>query len=80
MPGLLLQAANSLDIDLKRSIMIGDAWTDLQAAQAAGVSRYAMVLTGRGRQQLTEPKPLEVSLAPIFPDLASALTNLLAKK
>ena len=36
-PGLLLQAAKELSLDLKRSWMIGDAWTDVQAGQAAGV-------------------------------------------
>jgi D-glycero-D-manno-heptose 1,7-bisphosphate phosphatase len=35
-PGLLLRAAKDFNIDLSRSIFIGDSDTDLQAAQAAG--------------------------------------------
>ncbi|HEU5088854.1 MAG TPA: D-glycero-beta-D-manno-heptose 1,7-bisphosphate 7-phosphatase, partial [Roseiflexaceae bacterium] len=46
-PGLLLQAQRDLSLDLARSYMIGDAYSDLQAAQAAGV-RATLVLTGRG--------------------------------
>jgi len=35
-PGLLLRAAQDFNVDLSRSIFIGDSDTDLQAAQAAG--------------------------------------------
>lgn len=37
-PGMLLQAAAELDIDLENSYFIGDGITDIQAGQAAGVS------------------------------------------
>lgn len=36
-PGMLLKAANELNIDLVRSIMIGDKDSDVQAGQSAGV-------------------------------------------
>lgn len=36
LPGLLLQAAKDYDIDLKRSVMIGDRWKDIEAGQRAG--------------------------------------------
>lgn len=36
-PGMLLQAADELSIDLDRSIMVGDKTTDMQAGKAAGV-------------------------------------------
>jgi D-glycero-D-manno-heptose 1,7-bisphosphate phosphatase len=35
-PGLLLQAAAELDIELGRSFMVGDRWRDIVAGQAAG--------------------------------------------
>ncbi len=35
-PGLLLQAASTWEIDLKRSFMIGDRWSDTQAGKTAG--------------------------------------------
>ncbi|MFQ5610861.1 MAG: D-glycero-beta-D-manno-heptose 1,7-bisphosphate 7-phosphatase [Anaerolineae bacterium] len=52
-PGLLEQAARALNIDLARSYLVGDALSDIQAAQAAGCLPL-LVLTGRGaaaRQQ-----------------------------
>jgi len=53
-PGLLLEAARKLSIDLKRSVMIGDAISDIQAGQSAGVARTILLQTGRGRKQLHE--------------------------
>lgn len=51
-PGMLLQAAQELGIDLSQSYMVGDAVTDLMAGQRAGCHSI-LVLTGRGLQQLT---------------------------
>lgn len=39
-PGMLLEAARELDIDLARSCMVGDRWRDVGAAQAAGCAAY----------------------------------------
>jgi D-glycero-D-manno-heptose 1,7-bisphosphate phosphatase len=50
-PGMLLRAAHDLDIDLAHSYMVGDAITDMQAAQAAGVEGV-IVRTGRGEREL----------------------------
>lgn len=50
-PGMLLRAAKDLNIDLAHSFMVGDALTDMQAAQAAGV-QCALVRTGRGEREL----------------------------
>lgn len=36
-PGMLLAAANEHNIDLKKSILIGDKVTDIQAAEVAGI-------------------------------------------
>jgi len=36
LPGLLQQAANDYHIDLKKSIMIGDRWKDIEAGRRAG--------------------------------------------
>ena len=35
-PGMLFQAANEFDIDLTRSVMIGDRWKDIDAGKSAG--------------------------------------------
>jgi D-glycero-D-manno-heptose 1,7-bisphosphate phosphatase len=76
-PGLLLQAAADLQLDLRQSFMIGDALTDIQAGLAAQVRQTALLLTGRGLPQ--SQLPAASSLAPlnIFADLATALAKLL---
>ena len=51
-PGMLLQAAREMSLDLGRSVMIGDALTDVMAGRAAGVGQAVMVRTGRGAAQL----------------------------
>lgn len=47
-PGLFLQAAAELDLDLTRSYVVGDRWSDLKAA-AAVQAKGILVLTGYGR-------------------------------
>ena len=47
-PGLFLQAARELDLDLARSYVVGDRWSDLKAA-AAVQAKGVLVLTGYGR-------------------------------
>jgi D-glycero-D-manno-heptose 1,7-bisphosphate phosphatase len=62
-PGMLLEAARDLAIDLDRSWMIGDRAGDLEAGRNAGV-RPILVLTGEGRG--TDPSAA-VHIAPDFP-------------
>lgn len=76
LPGLLLRAAVELDIDLSRSLMIGDALTDIQAGQAAGVVSV-LLRTGRGRDQEQLPAVATLSPFPIFDTLADALNSLI---
>ena len=47
-PGLVLQAARELDLDLTRSFMVGDRWSDLKCADNCGLVPI-LVLTGYGR-------------------------------
>lgn len=75
-PGLLIRAAQELDIDLGRSVMVGDALTDLLAGQAAGVHQVALVRTGRGAQQAREAWPDGLRPFPIYATLAEALAEL----
>lgn len=49
-PGLLMAAARNFCLDLRRCLVVGDALTDVQAAQAVGCEAI-MVLTGRGVEQ-----------------------------
>jgi len=48
-PGLLLQAARELDIDVQRSYVVGDKASDVQLAHNAGATGI-LVLTGEGRK------------------------------
>ena len=50
-PGMLLAAAEDLNIDLSRSIVVGDRLTDLKAGASAGLPLLIHVLTGHGMQE-----------------------------
>jgi D-glycero-D-manno-heptose 1,7-bisphosphate phosphatase len=50
-PGLLLRAAEDLQLDLSRCWMVGDRYSDTELARNAG-ARSALVLTGYGRGEL----------------------------
>lgn len=69
-PGMLLRAAEALDLDLGRSWMIGDKLIDLEAGRRAGC-RCALVLTGYGAGV---PQGLADLVAPT---LAEALDRIL---
>ncbi len=71
-PGLLLQAAQELSIDLRASWMVGDAWSDLIAGQAAGLRGTIMVQTGRGSSQLLETQPEDLKPFLVSDDLFDA--------
>lgn len=48
--GMLLRAAREHGLDLARSAMIGDHWTDVQAGRRLGLP-VALVLTGHGAEE-----------------------------
>ena len=77
-PGLLLQATQELSLDLQRSWMIGDAWSDLQAGQRAGVRQTILLKTGRGAEQLLQPCPEEIGSHLIFDNLLVAFDAIFA--
>ncbi|NTU56744.1 MAG: HAD family hydrolase [Anaerolineales bacterium] len=77
-PGLLLRAARELSLDLKRSWMIGDAWSDVQAGQSAGVQGTILLKTGRGADQLSLPRPADIGEFLVCEDLPQALKIILA--
>jgi mannose-1-phosphate guanylyltransferase / phosphomannomutase len=67
-PGLILQAAEELPIDLKNSCLIGDTWRDMGAAHAAGIQAYG-VETGYGCKNCAD----EYTPDKIFPDVLAAV-------
>ena len=50
-PAMLLDAAQQLNLDVKRSVMIGDRLSDIKAGVTAGVATVAHVLSGHGRKE-----------------------------
>ncbi len=75
-PGMLRRAAADLDIDLNRSIMVGDALTDVGAGQGAGVAEAILVRTGRGRRQETLPAAATMPPFRIYESLAAVVAAL----
>ncbi len=75
-PGLLLQAAADLGLDLSRSVMVGDAASDVQAAVAAGVQPI-FVLSGLVERQAQELAQAQHFHAAVYADLAAAVEHLL---
>jgi D,D-heptose 1,7-bisphosphate phosphatase len=59
-PGLLLRAAEDLDIDLRRSYVIGDMPRDMDIASKVG-ARGVMVKTGYGNNVIATSKPLYIA-------------------
>lgn len=75
-PGMLLEAARALHLDLRRSVLVGDKISDLEAALAAGC-RPILVRTGYGRESeralATHERLRKVE---IFADLSAAVRAL----
>jgi len=80
LPGMLLQAAESLKLDLSRSYMVGDALSDLLAGKAAKVREALLVRTGRGQVQAALPEALHLLPFPIFDSLAEAMAHILSQR
>ena len=74
-PGMLLDAADDLGVDLAASVMVGDAVSDVQAALAAGVRPF-LVETGHGQEQVVGLDPVLRAAVRVFPDLAAAIAAL----
>ena len=66
-PGLLYQIARRFDVDLTRTVVVGDSITDIQAAKMAN-ALPALVRTGNGEYTMQNfPDALDV---PVYEDLA----------
>ncbi len=77
--GLLEQAALDLDLDLERSFMVGDRWSDLECGARVGATPI-LVLTGYGRGDQAYIGPgRELQPALVAEDLAAAVDWILAR-
>jgi len=70
-PGMLLNAAAHLQIDLTQSVFVGDAESDVLAAQRAGCLPI-LVQTGRGQHEVKKLQEHRVSGYHTFADLSAA--------
>ncbi|HEU0071998.1 MAG TPA: D-glycero-beta-D-manno-heptose 1,7-bisphosphate 7-phosphatase [Alphaproteobacteria bacterium] len=75
-PGMLLQAARDLGIDLPASIMIGDSLRDLEAGKAAGCRQSILVKTGQGSAAAAQAGSDDI----VVDDLSAAFALLIRKK
>ncbi|MBF0417239.1 MAG: D-glycero-beta-D-manno-heptose 1,7-bisphosphate 7-phosphatase [Magnetococcales bacterium] len=66
-PGMLLQAARELEIDLGASLLIGDRVSDIQAAAAAGVGRSLLLVRPPERVPENPSCPVVASLSEAIP-------------
>lgn len=76
-PGMLLEAARLLNLDLPRSVLVGDKIADHAAGRAAGLAFAVHVLTGHGREHAAAvskfaPSDFQVQIVP-SPQEAAAL-------
>lgn len=67
-PGLLKQIAADFMIDLKDAFVVGDRFTDIQAAKSVG-AKAVLVLTGNGKGTY-DAHTTELENVLVFPDLA----------
>jgi len=72
-PGMVLEAARLLALDLSRSIMAGDKLADIEAAHAAGIGRAVHVASGQGMKE--RPSVLAWKAGPP-PELLDSLAGL----
>lgn len=77
-PGMLLRAAKELELDLAHSYAIGDAVSDIEAAQAIG-ARGILVLTGRGKEQVALLKTKGKANCLVVADLSAAVDCILVR-
>jgi D-glycero-D-manno-heptose 1,7-bisphosphate phosphatase len=70
-PGMLLEAAGRWDLDLSRSHMVGDRWSDVVAGQAAGCLS-TLILTPHSGPERCRPDHVAGDL----PEAANWITNL----
>jgi D-glycero-D-manno-heptose 1,7-bisphosphate phosphatase len=77
-PGLILQAARELDLNLERSYMVGDRWLDVNCGRAAG-TQSVLVRTGYGRTEELLRRPPDQEPTPIADNLIEAVGWILGR-
>lgn len=73
-PGMLLQAAKELAIDLQKSYMIGDKDADIQAGQGAGC-KTVLVRTGYGQKYARAAMHYDAAVVADLPSAARLILS-----
>ena len=68
-PGMLLSLLEQFATNPDHALMVGDKYSDIEAARAAGV-RPVLVLTGQGRETL-HLRQRDLGDTPVYADLAA---------
>ena len=71
-PGMLKRAEKDLGLDLKRSFLIGDKMSDIEAGYRAGC-KTILVLTGQGNDELKKISKMDIKPNYISKDLFTAI-------
>jgi D-glycero-D-manno-heptose 1,7-bisphosphate phosphatase len=71
-PGMLVQAAVDLDLDLERSWLVGDRWVDIAAGRAAGVRTVLVERAGSYDPTSAGGPPPDLVPDVVVADIASA--------
>ena len=75
-PGMLKQAEKDLNLDLTKSFMVGDKWSDIEAGRKAAC-KTIMVKTGHGRRELKDKR---IECEYLVADLYNAIKMILQRK
>jgi D-glycero-D-manno-heptose 1,7-bisphosphate phosphatase len=70
-PGLILNAAIKYNIDLSKSFLIGDSYTDMKCAEIAGLKKI-LVLTGYGEEALIRCTKENLKIECVVNDISEA--------
>jgi D-glycero-D-manno-heptose 1,7-bisphosphate phosphatase len=70
-PGLILKAAIRYNIDLSKSFLIGDSYTDMKCAENSGLKKI-LVLTGYGKEALLKCTEDKIKIDCVVNDLLDA--------
>jgi len=77
-PGMLRQAEKDLNLDLKRSFLVGDKMSDIEAGYRAGC-KTILVLTGQGNGELKKISEMNIKPNYISKDLHTAIQIIKAR-
>jgi D-glycero-D-manno-heptose 1,7-bisphosphate phosphatase len=62
-PEMFLEAARELDVDLGRSVSVGDHWVDVAAGQAAGCFGNLLILHASSEEERCKPDAMVADLS-----------------